>query len=124
MLDALNVAHFFTGRTAEAIRYGQRALTLRDAEACHNPPNVAVTDPSGPPSGDNVISFSLWGRIPFYGAMINLVLSRTVYPGWTYVSMLMRPCRGPASPICATTAPMCAISRTNIRAPACSSVSW
>ena len=32
-----------------------------------------------------MISFSLWGTAPFYGygAMINLVLSRTVYPGWS-----------------------------------------
>src|SRR5882757_8856187 len=68
ILDTLKVAHFYTGKTADAIRYGQRALDLRDAEACRNPPPV-----------------SLWGPAPFYsyGAMINLVLSRTVYPGWT-----------------------------------------
>jgi tetratricopeptide (TPR) repeat protein len=85
MLDALKVAHFYTGKTADAIRYGQRAIELRDAEACRDPPAVAVTDPAGPPSGQNVISYSLWGAAPFYayGAMINLVLARTVYPGWT-----------------------------------------
>lgn len=85
MLDALKVAYFYTGKTDEAIRYGQRALELRDAEACANPPPVAVTAPSGPPSGANVISYSLWGTAPFYayGAMINLLLSRTVYPGWS-----------------------------------------
>ena len=84
MLDALKVAYFYTGKIDEAVRYGQRALALRDAEACQNPPPVVVTDPSGPPSGRNVISFSLWGTAPFYayGAMINLVLARTVYPGW------------------------------------------
>ena len=37
ILDTLKVAHFYTGKTAEAIRYGQRALDLRDAEACRNP---------------------------------------------------------------------------------------
>jgi tetratricopeptide (TPR) repeat protein len=85
VLDALKVAHFYTGRTEEAIRYGQRALDLRDAEACGLPIASPMTEPSGPPSGRNVISFSLWGTAPFYsyGAMINLVLSRTVYPGWT-----------------------------------------
>lgn len=85
MLDALKVAYFYTGKVEEAVRYGQRALELRDAEACANPPEVAVTEPGGPPSGANVISFSLWGSAPFYayGAMINLVLSRSVYPGWT-----------------------------------------
>jgi tetratricopeptide (TPR) repeat protein len=85
MLDALKVAHFYTGKVEEAIRYGQRALDLRDAEACRLPRTVSMTEPGGPPSGHNVISFSLWGTAPFYsyGAMINLVLSRTVYPGWT-----------------------------------------
>src|SRR5271154_2520090 len=33
MLDALKVAYFYTGKTDEAIRYGQRALELRDEEA-------------------------------------------------------------------------------------------
>jgi hypothetical protein len=44
-----------------------------------------MTEPAGPPAGRNVISFSLWGPAPFYsyGAMINLVLSRNVYPGWS-----------------------------------------
>ena len=98
MLDALKVAYFYTGKTADAIRYGQRALELRDAEACDNPPPVTMTEPSGPPADANVISFSLWGAVPFYcyGAMINLVLSRTVYPGWTcrfYVDgAVPRPC--------------------------------
>jgi tetratricopeptide (TPR) repeat protein len=85
MLDALKVANFYTGKTAEAIRHGQRALDLRDREACQNPPPFSLTQPDGPPQGSNVISFSLWGPAPFYsyGAMINLVLARTVYPGWS-----------------------------------------
>ena len=47
------------------------------------PPRAAghgtlVVEPNGPPSGKNVISFSLWGKAPFYayGAMINLLASR------------------------------------------------
>jgi len=85
MLDALKVAYFYTGKIDDAVRYGQRALMLRDAEACRNPPPVAITEPIGPPVGQNVISFSLWGPAPFYayGAMINLVLARTVYPDWS-----------------------------------------
>jgi tetratricopeptide (TPR) repeat protein len=84
ILDTLKVANFYSGREDEAIRHGQRALELRDAEACRNPLPFALTEPAGPPSGQDVISFSLWGTAPFYsyGAMINLVLSRTVYPGW------------------------------------------
>ena len=98
MLDALKVAHFYTGKIDDAVRYGQRALVLRDAEACSDPPPIAVTEPSGAPSGSNIISFSLWGTAPFYayGAMINLVLARTVYPDWScrfYVAAdVPRPC--------------------------------
>jgi tetratricopeptide (TPR) repeat protein len=85
ILDALKVAHFYTGKVEEAIRYGQRGLDLRDQEACRLPLAAAMTVPAGAPKGHNVISFSLWGTAPFYayGAMINLVQSRTVYPGWS-----------------------------------------
>jgi tetratricopeptide (TPR) repeat protein len=98
VLDTLKVAHLHTGKPAEAIRYGQRALDLRDAEASRNPLPFSLKMPAGPPSGRNVISFSLWGTAPVYcyGAMINLVLSRTVYPGWScrfYVDATVpRPC--------------------------------
>jgi tetratricopeptide (TPR) repeat protein len=98
MLDALKVAYFYTGKVDEAVRHGQRALDLRDAEACRNTLPRSMTEPKGPPSGQNVISFSLWGTAPFYGygAMINLVLSRSIYPGWScryYVDATVpRPC--------------------------------
>jgi hypothetical protein len=84
ILDALKVAHFYTGRTEEAIRYGQRAIELRDAEAAKAPPQVVVSVPDTPPKGANVLSFSLWGAQPFYGygAMINLALARKFYPDW------------------------------------------
>ena len=84
MLDALKVAHFYTGKVETAVRYGQRALDLRDQEACALPRSVSMTEPAGPPSGRDVISFSLWGPTPFYsyGAMINLLLARDIYPGW------------------------------------------
>ena len=85
VLDALKVGNFYLGRTAEAIRYGQRGIELRDAEADKVPRTMTLIEPSGEPKGRNVISFSLWGTAPFYsyGAMINLVLCRTVYPGWS-----------------------------------------
>ena len=126
MLDALKVANFYTGKIDEAIRYGQRGIELRDAEAAKIPRVMTMTEPRGPPSGDNVISFSLWGPAPFYGygAMINLVLSRTVYPGWICRFYVDATVPQPASPICATTAPTCARSKTNIPASACSSAFW
>lgn len=85
ILDALKVAHFYTGKTAEAIRYGQRGIELRDAQACRQPPQVTVSVPPTPPDGPNVLSFSLWGALPFccYGAMINLVLAEKFYRGWS-----------------------------------------
>jgi tetratricopeptide (TPR) repeat protein len=84
ILDVIKVANFYTGNVAEAVRYGQRGIELRDAEACRLPRDMALREPSTPPAGANVLSFSLWGAQPFYcyGAMINLVLSRSVYPGW------------------------------------------
>ena len=113
ILDVLKVAYFYTGKTDAAIRYGQRGIELRDAEACRIPAAATLTEPGGPPSGQNVISFSLWGAAPHYcyGAMINLVLSRTVYPGWTcrfYVDATVpRACVA----FLPTTAPTCATSR-------------
>jgi tetratricopeptide (TPR) repeat protein len=85
MLDVLKVANFYTGKVAEAVRYGQRGIEIRDAEACRLPRDITLREPSSPPEGGNVISFSLWGTQPFYsyGAMINLVLSRSLYPGWS-----------------------------------------
>jgi hypothetical protein len=85
ILDALKIAHFYTGRTEEAIRFGQRAIELRDAEAGRAPPPVTVSVPGTPPQGANVLSYSLWGALPFYGygAMINLTLARRIYPDWT-----------------------------------------
>jgi tetratricopeptide (TPR) repeat protein len=85
ILDVLKVSHFYTGKVDAAIRYGQRGIELRDAEACRTPAATTMTEPSSASAGQNVISFSLWGTAPFYayGAMINLELARTVYPGWS-----------------------------------------
>jgi hypothetical protein len=37
VLDTLKVANFYSGKVDEAIRYGQRGITLRDQEARQNP---------------------------------------------------------------------------------------
>ncbi len=83
VLEVLKVAYFYTGKIIEAAGYGQRVLELRDREACRHPPQLTMTEPTGR-AGKDVISFSLWGTAPFYayGAMINLMLARTIYPGW------------------------------------------
>ena len=51
IIDALKVAHFYTGKITEAVNYGQRGLELRDAEACGLPPAGKLTEPAWPPSG-------------------------------------------------------------------------
>ena len=96
ILDVLKVGHFYSGRMDEAIRHGQRALVLRDAEACRNPPAMAVHEPSGR-SGRNVISFSLWGPAPFYsyGAMSIWCLAAPSIRAGAAASMSMPPCRAP-----------------------------
>lgn len=43
MLDALKVAYFYTGNAEEAIRYGQRALEIRDTQACADQPAINVS---------------------------------------------------------------------------------
>lgn len=84
VLDALKVAHFYLGQVEAAVGFGQRALEIRDQEACRTPV-TPIKVPSTPPVGRDVISFSLWGTNPCYsyGAMINFVLSRSIYPGWS-----------------------------------------
>ncbi len=127
VLDALKVAHFYTGKIDEAIRYGQRGIEIRDAEAAKIPRTMSMTEPRGAPQGDNVISFSLWGT----GAVLQLWRddqSGTVPQRLSGLGLPLlrrcRRCRSHASPICATTAPTCATWKTNIPASACSSASW
>lgn len=85
ILNALKVAHFYTGRSDEALRFGQRAIELQDAQVRAKSPAATVSEPPKPPKGRQVVCFSLWGTNPVYcyGAMINLKLSRTAYPGWS-----------------------------------------
>src|ERR1700733_14543058 len=85
ILDVLKVANFYTGKVDEAVHYGQRGIEMRDAAASRWPRDTVLSEPSSPPAGGDVISFSLWGAQPFYsyGAMINLKLSRSVYPDWS-----------------------------------------
>jgi len=84
VLDALKVAHFYLGQIETAVRHGQRALELRDFEATRGK-TAAISVPAPPPQGRDVIAFSVWGSNPcyVYGAMINFVLSRSIYPTWT-----------------------------------------
>src|SRR5260370_26431209 len=53
IIDVLKAAHFYTGKIDDAVRYGQRGLELRDAEACRLPPAGVLREPDGPPSGQD-----------------------------------------------------------------------
>ena len=61
MLDALKVAYFYTGKVDDAVRYGQRALDIRDAEACANTLPNPMKVPNGPPSGTTSFRFHCGG---------------------------------------------------------------
>ena len=126
IIDVLKVAHSHTGNIAEAVNYGQRGLELRDEEAARLPAAGQLIEPAFPPAGRNVISFSLWGTAPFYGygAMINLVLARTIYPDWTCRFYVDATVPAPAWIFSPTTAATCGVSRTNIRASVCFNASW
>jgi tetratricopeptide (TPR) repeat protein len=47
IIDVLKVAHFYTGKLADAVNYGQRGLELRDAEASALPPAGIPAGPAG-----------------------------------------------------------------------------
>jgi hypothetical protein len=82
--NILKTAHFYTGAIDEAIRCGQRVMEMRDAEMRSRAAPLKPGAPGGR-SGRDIIAFTIWGANPIYnyGAMINLLLSKTVYPGWT-----------------------------------------
>ena len=65
MLDALKVAYFYTGQVDEAVRYGQRAIELRDAEACRMPAATTMTEPSVRRPGRMSSHFRCGGRRRF-----------------------------------------------------------
>src|SRR5580700_10241235 len=51
VLDALKVANFYTGKVDEAVRYGQRGIEIRDAEAANVPRTMSMMEPRGAPQG-------------------------------------------------------------------------
>jgi len=76
----------YSGDEAEAVRWGNESLRLRDAQASAVPPLdpvVRAFDPERPER--NIIAFSLWGADRRYlaGAMANVQVIPYLYPGWT-----------------------------------------
>ena len=84
VLNVLKVACFNLGKTAQAVRCGQRVLELHDADTWRKADSNRQLAPSAGRGGKSVISFSLWGRHAAYnyGALINLALAPKIYPGW------------------------------------------
>lgn len=76
------------GREAEAQARGEALLALKDgrarARAAALDLPTGLRAPAAPRGGQDVIAFSLWGDLPVYtqGALANLRLAATLYPGW------------------------------------------
>ncbi|MDE2283117.1 MAG: hypothetical protein KGK33_00690, partial [Hyphomicrobiales bacterium] len=47
ILDVLKVAHFYSGKIDDAVRFGQRTIEIRDAEACLLPAAATLAEPEG-----------------------------------------------------------------------------
>ena len=60
ILDVLKVAHFYTGKVDAAIRFGQRGIELRDAEACRLPRTVVMNNLIEPSGCGGRASTSTW----------------------------------------------------------------
>ena len=88
VLDGLARACGYSGDLAEARRYGEEALVMKDRQ-CTDSGGVPLPDGPPPPFDparpeQNVIAFSLWGDAPRYtdGALRNVAEAGRLYPGW------------------------------------------
>lgn len=89
-LDGLADAYWKKGDRIRARRYGERSLDIKDSQACAALRGFKLLKQHAPPfrqdhPGENVISFSLFGREEQYlvGAVRNVAASTELYPGWT-----------------------------------------
>ena len=84
--DLLCSSHAYLGDRDAAIRHGDEALRLKDAQAGANPaPQPYVVRPFNPEHRErNIISFSVWGTDERYlrGSINNAIVARYLYPGW------------------------------------------
>ncbi|MEM6667126.1 MAG: tetratricopeptide repeat protein [Pseudomonadota bacterium] len=83
--DLLCMLYRMAGDDAQAARYGDETLRLKDATTEPAPtlaPQIKRFNPETPDR--NVIAFSLWGNDRRYthGAVNNAVVARYLYPGW------------------------------------------
>ena len=74
--------NFNLGNHEEALRYGQKAIVLKDRLANADSPKPRPIHPNK--TGRRVISFSVWGTRKAYilGAAINIELARAHFPEW------------------------------------------
>lgn len=87
--DALAHSLAASDRGEEMVRFGSRALELKDAQAAAIEPAATVPDDPPPALGSRpgrklVIAFSLWGTRVRYlqGAIRNVLAAYDIYPGW------------------------------------------
>jgi len=83
--DALAMSCSSTGDTIRARVFGTLALNEKDALTRDRRGSPALNPPGDAASRRKVISFSLFGSHPRYlrGALQNVLVARTLYPGWT-----------------------------------------
>ncbi len=83
LLNVLKIAHFYLNEIPQAVKCGQRAMEMTDAEAWSKTIPMRLKQ-TGDGAGKNIISFSLWGAnaIYIYGALINTKLARRYFPDW------------------------------------------
>ena len=126
MLDVLKVAHFYTGKVDDGVRYGQRGIELRDAEASRLP-RAGVLDRARQAAVGTKRHLVL---VMGHGAVLRLRRHDQSGPEPDHLSGLDLPvlCRRRGAArlrrLSARQRRRRATSKTNIPASACSSVSW
>ncbi len=83
--DALAMSCSSTGDTIRARVFGTLALNEKDALTKDRHGSPALLPPGDAASRRKIIAFSLFGSHPRYlrGALQNVIVARTLYPGWT-----------------------------------------
>ena len=83
--DALAMSCSSTGDTIRARVFGTLALNEKDALTRDRRGSPALNPPGDAANRRRIIAFSLFGSHPRYlrGALQNVLVARTLYPGWT-----------------------------------------
>ena len=83
--DLMCSNHAYLGHIGEAIRYGDRALQLKDKGTTKSETHALLREFNRERRERNIIAFSVWGTELRYlqGALNNAIVARYLYPSWT-----------------------------------------